>query len=284
MTERKGTGGVPEQNRELTCGLIMPISSIDGCGPEHWLEVKAIISEAISSIAEYKFKVSLVSDQDDVGVIQKRIVQNVYNSDIVVCDVSCKNPNVMFELGMRLAFDKPIVLIKDDKTDYSFDTGVIEHVNYPRDLRFSKINAFKALLADKVSSTYKIYTKSNENSFLSSFGTFKVAAIKQTEGTPDQLMMDMLQEISMEVSSLRKSSSSFVKRTRGLTSERNKLLTDALISYIAQNPKTKVHEEIGRVELYDALESHASNLQPFNSRREFESAVDDFLMSTDIGR
>jgi hypothetical protein len=34
----------------------------------------------------------------------------------------------MFELGMRLAFDKPTVIIKDDKTDYMFDTGIIEHV------------------------------------------------------------------------------------------------------------------------------------------------------------
>jgi hypothetical protein len=283
MTERKELVGAIEQQKDLTCGLIMPISTIDGCGPEHWLEVKAIISEAILSISDYKFKVGLVSDQDDVGVIQKRIVQNVYNSDIVVCDVSCKNPNVMFELGMRLAFDKPIVLIKDDKTDYSFDTGVIEHVNYPRDLRFSKINTFKTLLAEKVASTYKVYTKNNENSFLSSFGTFKVAAIKQTEGTPDQLMMDMLQEISKEITSLRKSNSSLVKRSRGSMSERTLLLTEAVMAYLAQNPKVKLHEVIGRGDFYDAIESKISNLQIFNSRREFESAVDDFVMTTDLG-
>jgi hypothetical protein len=69
---------------------------------------------------------------DDIGVIQKRIVQNLYSSDVIVCDVSGKNPNVMFELGMRLAFDKPTLIVKDDKTDYSFDTGIIEHVPYPR--------------------------------------------------------------------------------------------------------------------------------------------------------
>lgn len=79
-----------------------------------------------------------MSDADDVGVIQKRIVQGVYGADLIVCDVSCKNSNVMFELGMRLAFDKPTVIIKDDKTDYTFDTGVIEHITYPRDLRFQR--------------------------------------------------------------------------------------------------------------------------------------------------
>jgi hypothetical protein len=49
----------------------------------------------------------------------------------------------MLELGMRLAFDKPAVIVKDDKTDYSFDTSSIEHLAYPRDLRFSKIKSFK---------------------------------------------------------------------------------------------------------------------------------------------
>jgi hypothetical protein len=54
-----------------------------------------------------------------------------------------QNSNLMLELGMRLAFDKPAVIVKDDKTDYSFDTSSIEHLAYPRDLRFSKIKSFK---------------------------------------------------------------------------------------------------------------------------------------------
>jgi hypothetical protein len=115
---------------------------------------KTLITEAVEGITVPKFNVRLVSDADDVGVIQKRIVQNIYTSDIVVCDVSAKNPNVMFELGMRLAFDKPTVIVKDDKTDYRFDTGIIEHVPYPRDLRFNRIVTFKSSLADKIVATY----------------------------------------------------------------------------------------------------------------------------------
>jgi hypothetical protein len=61
----------------------------------------------------------------------------------VIGDVSCKNPNVMFELGMRLAFDKPTIIIKDDQTSYSFDISPIQNLEYPRDLRFNKIIDFK---------------------------------------------------------------------------------------------------------------------------------------------
>lgn len=40
----------------------------------------------------------------------------------------------MFELGMRLTFDKPTIIIKDNTTDFIFDTGPIEHLQYPKDL------------------------------------------------------------------------------------------------------------------------------------------------------
>ncbi len=113
------------------CGLVMPISALDDCSEQHWADVRQILFEALEAVG---FEAQLVSEADDVGVIHKRIVQNLYDNPIVVCDVSGKNPNVMFELGMRIAFDKPVVIIKDDQTAYSFDTRPIEHIPYPRDL------------------------------------------------------------------------------------------------------------------------------------------------------
>jgi len=186
----------------------MPISGIDGCPAEHWNEVKKIICEAVGSISAPQFTVKLVSDADDVGVIQKRIVQNVYSSDVLVCDVSGKNPNVMFELGMRLAFDKPTVIVKDDKTDYAFDTGIIEHVPYPRDLRFSKVVAFKSALADKVVATYRAASNDPEHStFLKNFGKFQVANLSEAVVPAERIVIEMLQELQFEVGRLRRTGS-----------------------------------------------------------------------------
>ncbi|BFH59429.1 hypothetical protein PAJ34TS1_00210 [Paenibacillus azoreducens] len=84
----------------------MPISPIEDCSADHWSEVKTILVEAVTDIEQYDVSVTLVSDADDIGVIQKRIIHNIYSSDVIICDVSCKNANVMFELGMRLAFDR----------------------------------------------------------------------------------------------------------------------------------------------------------------------------------
>ena len=36
-----------KKDQTPTCGLVMPISGIDGCPAEHWNEVKKIICEAV---------------------------------------------------------------------------------------------------------------------------------------------------------------------------------------------------------------------------------------------
>jgi hypothetical protein len=191
MTQEQG-----KKEAALICGLIMPISAIDQCNDDHWAEVKKIITQAVEGIPNPKFSVKLVSEADDVGVIQKRIVQNVYMSDIIVCDVSGKNPNVMFELGLRLAFDKPTVIVKDDKTPYAFDTGIIEHVQYPRDLRFTKIEEFKIALAAKIVGTYKAASSDPEYSpFLKNFGRFQVASLSETGMASDKEIRRRNEEI-----------------------------------------------------------------------------------------
>lgn len=182
-----------ETERKPCCGLVMPISSIDGCNEQHWVEVKAIIKEAVESAG---YTANLVSKSEEISVIQKTIIQNLYENPIVICDVSGKNPNVMFELGIRLAFDKPTIVIKDDATDYSFDTGSLLHLEYPRSLRYEKINIFKKDLKDKILATMK---KANEDSnyspFLKSYGSYKVAKLETTELPQSEYIMSQLNEL-----------------------------------------------------------------------------------------
>ena len=185
---------------ERTCGIVMPISAIDGCDEGHWTEVLAILSDAIESAG---FRPNIVSNADEAGIIQKRIIQNLYENPIVVCDVSGKNPNVMFELGMRLAFDKPTIIVKDNQTQYSFDTAPIEHVEYPRDLRFSKIVEFKSELVKKVKATFEASQKSSSyTTFLKHFGEFKVAKIEEKEVSSQEYLLEELAEIKLHLSRL----------------------------------------------------------------------------------
>lgn len=108
----------------------------------------------------------------------------------------------MFELGLRLAFDKPTI-IKDDETSYSFDTSAIEHLEYPRDLRFSKIVEFKKLLASKIRATYtKSVSNTNYTTFLKHFGEFTVAKIDKKEVSGQKYIIEELRNLKRSINML----------------------------------------------------------------------------------
>ncbi len=178
------------------CGIIMPIGETDQYTVGHWAEVLEIIKQAAGQV---NLEASLVSISEGSAIIHKTIVENVFNNDIVVCDVSSKNPNVMLEMGLRLTSEKPIVVIKDDVTGYSFDSSPIEHLGYPKSLRYADINAFKDRLAEKLSATLKMYDNGNYVSFLKAFGEFKVLGIEETAVPSQEFIIDKLSSLERMV-------------------------------------------------------------------------------------
>ncbi|MCT3788234.1 RNA helicase [Elizabethkingia anophelis] len=188
-----------QKDNRPVCGLIMPIADTEGYPIGHWKEVKKIITAVAE---EAGFKTRLVSESDDVRVIQKTIVQNVFDDDIVICDVSSKNPNVMFELGLRFAFDKAAVIIKDDETGYSFDTSPIEHINYRKDLRFSSIEQFKKDLYIKLCATFEKSKEDNHSMYLQNFGKFVVKELNTKEVTENRYIFEKLDELQKAIKNI----------------------------------------------------------------------------------
>jgi len=54
-------------------------------------------------------------------IIQSTIINDLLDADLVIADLTEHNPNVLFELGVRMARDKPFVLIKANGTGRIFD-------------------------------------------------------------------------------------------------------------------------------------------------------------------
>ena len=200
---------VDDAESKKYCGIIMPISALDDCLEKHWIDVRLILTEAISASG---YTARLVSDADDSGIIQKRIVQNIYDDEIIVCDVSGRNPNVMFELGMRLAFDKPTIIVMDDKTNYAFDTSIIEHLQYPRSLDYFAKLDFKKKLKDKILATIKSSKDPNYSTFLKQFGNFKIAKIADKEVSIDQALLSKLDEVNLRLSVMNKNMPREIRR------------------------------------------------------------------------
>lgn len=192
----------PATGEKPKCGIVMPIAAMDGYPAQHWIDVKEIISE-VAEAAD--MDANIVSYTDEATVIHKTIIQNLYSNEIVVCDVSGKNPNVMFELGVRLTFDKPTVVIKDDSTNYVFDIGIIEHLTYPRDLHYQTIVGFKEKLRSKILATLDKFEKDAENaSFLGHFGVQIVTGLHTQEITPEKFIIESISELTREIRVLKK--------------------------------------------------------------------------------
>lgn len=190
MQEEVAQTDVVEANtRPITCGLIMPIAANEVGSVEHWLHVRKIITDALNGTG---FQVKMVSDSDEVNVIQNNIVTNIYSNDIVICDVSSRNPNVMFELGMRLTFDKPVVIIKDKDTPYSFDVGNIQHLEYPRTLNYVEIQNFQQALKEKTLSTLAASKVQGYSPFLSHYKIQHIAKVEtEVVGREDYIMSEL---------------------------------------------------------------------------------------------
>lgn len=238
------TKDIKKEDKEVKkpiCGIIMPISSIDNCPESHWKEVKGIITDAVETAG---FEAQLVSEANDSGIIQKRIVQNLYKNDIVICDVSCKNPNVMFELGMRLAFDKPTIIVMDNMTKYSFDTAPIEHLGYPRDLSYYQILDFKKTLAEKIKGTIDAAKQPDYTTFLKNFGEFQVATIENKKGSLDEVVLSRLDDMTRQISEIRVNQRvRIIERpeSESETEEINKLTRKLIEQYCAEN---KISESV----------------------------------------
>lgn len=210
--------------KSVKVGLISPISRIDDLEAQHWVNIKKILQEALEEIKEFDFQLELVSSSESSTVIVSNIIQNIFDNDIVVCDASCLNPNVMFELGLRLSTKKPTILIKDTETRFIFDTGTIEHLEYPRTLHYTSIQKFKSGLASKILNTYKDYVEGNHKSFLDYFGIYNVAKLQTHEidlaGYISKQMDELRSTMSLEFSSLRDNASNIgsVRSQGGLLS------------------------------------------------------------------
>lgn len=110
------------------CFVIMPISDQEGYLKGHFTKVyEQIIKPAIEDAGYCAYRV----DEDRIcDQIIDKIFSAVQDVPMAVCDLSSRNPNVLYELGLRQAYNKSVVLIQDEKTPRIFDISGINTIPY----------------------------------------------------------------------------------------------------------------------------------------------------------
>ena len=90
----------------------------------------------------------------NTNLIQLDILKRIIETPIAVCDMSSKNPNVFYELGMRQAFDMPTVLIKDESTNAPFDISGLRYVTYNKAMKHRDVIEAIQELTECIHDTY----------------------------------------------------------------------------------------------------------------------------------
>lgn len=121
-----------------SCFIIMPISDQDGYDKGHFNRVyEHLIKPACIKAG---FKPIRADEEVKTNYIVVDIIRKILDSEMVLCDLSAKNPNVLYELGLRQAFNRKVVLIKDKKTNRIFDIQGLRTIDYDENLRIDEVN------------------------------------------------------------------------------------------------------------------------------------------------
>lgn len=72
---------------------------------------------------------------------------------MALCDLSNRNSNVLYELGIRQAYDKPVVLVQDEKTERIFDVSGISTVQYSSKRLYEEVLENRKAITEAIRST-----------------------------------------------------------------------------------------------------------------------------------
>jgi hypothetical protein len=172
----------------------MPFSDMDGYEPGHFGRVyEHLIRPACIDAGLQPIRGDEVKGTNYIAI---DILQRILKSDVLVCDLSGRNANVMYELGVRQAFDLPVVLLKDRRTERIFDIQGLRTLDYTETLRVDTVQHDRSSLSQAILATLSM--ESHEvNSLVKLLGIEKATLGNATQVSGETaLVLASLKDIS----------------------------------------------------------------------------------------
>lgn len=178
------------------CGIVMPIAAMgEVYSEEHWRRVRRILQTAIERAG---LQPKLVWENSEIDVIQSAILKNIYENDVVICDVSGLNPNVMLETGLRLSTKRPTIIVTDKILKPPFDISNFGYLDYQRDLEYNSIEKFIGELSSKISAVFESYKNSTYKSFVEQF-KFETVTPETVNVSTEEFIRDQLLQLQNSI-------------------------------------------------------------------------------------
>ena len=175
-------------SKTKTCFVIMPISDHPDYAPGHFKRVYEYVLKPACKKAGYE--AIRADDPAKTNDIVSDIIKKIIDSDMAICDMSSRNPNVFYELGLRHAFNLKTTLIKDKKSSRAFDIAGLRSVEYDESLRVDEVEKAIEAIAAAIEETEKM-TSEEPNSTIQLLGLStpaKKAEVKAMSGDNAAIM------------------------------------------------------------------------------------------------
>lgn len=190
-----------ESLQKKECFIIMPISDVEGYAQGHFKHVYENIIYPSCEMAGYQ---AVRADEvKATNLIHLDILKKLIDAPIAICDLSTRNPNVLFELGIRQAFDKPVVLIQEAGTPKIFDIAPLRYLEYSKEMRYHDVLRSQNELKEAIEATAAADGDAgNVNSIVKLLALNNAAKIPQLKGGKEGLALEVLQAEMREVRKL----------------------------------------------------------------------------------
>lgn len=219
-------------NNRKKCFVIMPVSRTNSCTEDEWTGIfEHMIKPAVTG-SRLGFECERAKPR--TGAFIKDILEGLNRADVVIADLTDRNPNVCYELGIRHTLKKRTILIAQNIDAVPSDLQPYWVITYEKDLTG----------ADKLKRRIReILRKMQKN-----------------PEKPDSPVADFLEVKHIEVSSIEKSAT--VKKLNALISELSRNLDRAtpIIKRARKNRRLRKENKQGVAILSDRFEITALEL------------------------
>ncbi|HEX3092388.1 MAG TPA: hypothetical protein VHW72_07190 [Candidatus Angelobacter sp.] len=180
----------------------MPITDPEGYATGHFRRVFEDIF--VPACAAASHTAVRADDVRATNLIHLDVLQRLLHAPVALCDLSSRNPNVLFELGLRQAFDKPVVLVQESGTAQIFDIAPLRHTEYRRARLYNEVLEDQKKIAGAITATLEAYEKNEGvNSLVKILGLTKPASLSAVEAADSDPAMQIIRaevnELKLEI-------------------------------------------------------------------------------------
>ncbi|MCR9293910.1 MAG: hypothetical protein NXI32_14385 [bacterium] len=148
---------------------------------------------------EDNFEVNVAHRMPNPGSITAQVITEILDTDLVVANLTGLNPNVMYELAVRHAKRKPVVVLAEKGTKLPFDVATERTLFYHNDM-----HAVPKLIADLAEAAARAMAEEKPDNPIYRAASYET--ILEQPDTPqlDKEILKLLMRINSDVQSLKK--------------------------------------------------------------------------------